>query len=376
MRKLKIIFKYVLLSILSLIVILGLATCALLQEPQFGKNPGGKALERIEKSSHYKDGSFRNQVEKPTISEGYSFFGETWKAVFKKYPRRSPSVILPSVRTDLLKIPADSNLMVWFGHSSVFIQLDGKRILFDPVFSGKASPLPWGTKAFPVTNNYLAKDMPPIDYLLISHDHYDHLDYETVLALKTKVKYVICGLGVGSHFKYWGYDTTQIIEQDWNNSLKVNDHFSIFTLPSHHKSGRSFTQGKTLWASYLLLTPHTKIYISGDGGYDGRFEEIRKKFGPINWAIMEDGQYNKAWQSVHMLPEEIVQATNDLQASNLLPVHNSKFTLASHPWDEPLIRITELSATQPYRLATPQIGEIVYLDNNSQRFGQWWKGIQ
>jgi L-ascorbate metabolism protein UlaG (beta-lactamase superfamily) len=124
------------------------------------------------------------------------------------------------------------------------------------------------------------------------------------------------------------------------------------------------------------VTPHTKIYISGDGGYDDRFEEIGKKFGPINWAIMEDGQYNKAWQSVHMLPEEVVQATNDLQASNLLPVHNSKFTLASHPWDEPLIRITKLSAAQPYRLATPQIGEIVYLDNNSQRFGQWWKGIQ
>jgi L-ascorbate metabolism protein UlaG (beta-lactamase superfamily) len=362
------------LILLSLVLILVTVTYFYMRQPQFGQAPSGERLARIERSPHYKNGRFRNRVEKPTISAGYSITGEIYKVLFKDYPRRAPLDPLPSIKTDLLSLPVDSNVIVWFGHSSVFIQVNGKRILVDPTFSGKASPLPGSVKAYPGSNIYSADDMPSIDYLLISHDHYDHLDHETVLALKDKIKHVICGLGVGAHFEYWGYAPEQLIEKDWYEKVDVDSGFTIYTEPSHHESGRGFIRGKTLWLSFLVQAPDMKIYISGDGGYDGRFLETGKKFGPIDWAIMENGQYDKAWQSVHNLPEEVVQATMDLQAKHLLTVHHSKFTLAKHAWDEPLIKITELSKLQPYRLTTPMIGETVRLNDSTQVFSQWWKG--
>jgi L-ascorbate metabolism protein UlaG (beta-lactamase superfamily) len=362
--------------ILCAAFLLSLATCAIMHRPQFGELPEGKRLAMMEKSPHFKDGRFHNRVETPTISEGYSITGELYKTLFKDYPRRTPKDSLPSVKTDLKALPASKDLIVWFGHSSVFIQAGGIRFLIDPSFSGKASPLPWGTKAYRGSNLYTADDMPEIDYLLISHDHYDHLDYETVLALKTKVGHVVCGLGTGAHFERWGYTPEQIIEKDWYEKVPVNDSVTVYTESSHHDSGRGFTRGKALWMSYLIQTPKTKIYISGDGGFDERFAEIGKKYGPIDWAVMENGQYDKAWHSVHNLPEEVVQATLDLKAANLLPVHHSKFTLGKHPWDEPLIKVTELSMLKPYRLATPMIGEVVCLNDSTQVFKQWWKGDQ
>ena len=376
MKKFLRILKRTIIVFLSLILLLALGIFFYIRQPQFGKLPSGERLSRIEKSPHYKNGSFHNLIESPTISKGYSFAGELYKTVFKTYPRRSPVDSLPSVKTDLLKIPVDSNLAVWFGHSSVFIQLHKKRFLIDPSFSGKASPLPWGTRAYKGSNIYSAADIPPIDYLLISHDHYDHLDYETVVALKDKVKYVVCGLGVGAHFAYWGYLPSQIIEKDWYEKVTIDSGFSIFTESSHHESGRGFARNKTLWMSYLIQAPGMKIYISGDGGYDTRFVEIAKKFGPVDLAIMETGQYDSAWHAVHNLPEEVVQATLDLKAKRLLPVHHAKFTLSKHAWDEPLVKITELSQSQPYLLATPMIGEIVNLNNSNQVFSQWWKGIR
>ncbi|MBF4515916.1 MBL fold metallo-hydrolase [Flavobacterium sp. ANB] len=363
------------ISLLLLVVILAIATFVYLKQPQFGETPSGERLSRIEKSVHYKDGRFHNIVETPTLAKGYSLWGELYKTVFKDYPRREPSDSLPSIKTDLKNIPLNSNAMVWFGHSSVFIQVDGKRILIDPVFSGKASPLPWGVRAYKGSDIYTAEDMPVIDYLFISHDHYDHLDYETILALKDKVKHVVCGLGVGAHFEHWGYNAKQIIEKDWNEKIEIDNNFTIFTESSHHESGRGFTRGQSLWMSYLIKTPNLKIYISGDGGYDNRFKEIGKKFGPIDWAVMECGQYDKAWQSVHNLPEEVMQATLDLGAKNMIPVHHSKFTLGKHAWDEPLKKITELSKNKSYRLVTPMIGEQVDLSNNKQQFKHWWEGV-
>ena len=360
---------------LAVVVVLCVATYSFMKQPQFGQLPSGKRLELIKRSPHFKDGRFHNLMETPTISEGYSLTGELYKTLFKCYPKRAPNDSLPSVKTNLKALPIDKDLIVWFGHSSVFIQAGGIKFLVDPSFSGKASPLPWGTKAYRGSNIYAANDMPEIDYLLISHDHYDHLDYETVLALRNKIKHVVCGLGTGAHFERWGYVPEQIIEKDWNEKVSVNASVAIYTESSHHDSGRGFTRGKALWMSYLIQTGKTKIYISGDGGYDDRFARIGKKYGPVDWAVMEDGQYDKAWHSVHNLPEEVVQAGIDLKAANLLPVHHSKFTLAKHPWDEPLIKVNELSRSKPYKLATPMIGEVVRLSDNSQVFKQWWKGI-
>ncbi|MCZ4243035.1 MBL fold metallo-hydrolase [Pedobacter punctiformis] len=369
------ILKRIGLVLLCLVALLAMATFLYLKQAQFGQAPSGDRLAKIEKSIHYKNGKFHNLIETPTLSKGYSIWGETYNTLFKSHPRRTPIDSLPSIKTNLKTLSPDTNVVVWFGHSSVFIQLNKKRFLIDPVFSGQASPLPGSVKAYKGSDIYTADDMPEIDYLLISHDHYDHLDYETIVALKDKVKFVVCGLGVGAHFERWGYLPKQLLEKDWNEKIAIEKDFVLFTETSHHESGRSFTQGQTLWMSYLIQSPDLKIYISGDGGYDNRFIEIGKKYGGIDWAIMECGQYDKAWQSVHNLPEEVVKASLDLKAKNVIPVHHSKFTLGKHPWDEPLIRITKLSVHQPYRLATPMIGESVLLNKSNQQFKQWWVNI-
>lgn len=376
MKRLLKILKRTMIVLLCLVVIFVIVAWFYMRQPQFGALPEGARLERVKKSPHYKDGRFRNIVEMPIISKGYSFLGESYDALFKNYPRRTPSVALPSVKTNLKALPADSNMLVWFGHSSFFMQVDGVKILVDPVFSGKASPLPGGVRAYAGTDVYTTEDMPEIDYMLMSHDHYDHLDYETALALKSKVKHVVCGLGIGAHYERWGYTQQQLIELDWGDSVNVKPGFTIYTEDTHHNCARGLTRDQALWVSFFIQAPSLKVYYSGDGGRDDRFKNFNQKFGAIDWAIMECGQYNKAWQSVHELPEEVAQSTIELQAKNLLPVHHSKFTLAKHPWDEPLEEITKFSQSKPYRLITPMIGEAVRLSDNAQQFTQWWKGIE
>ncbi|SMC99021.1 L-ascorbate metabolism protein UlaG, beta-lactamase superfamily [Chryseobacterium sp. YR221] len=376
MKKMMDILKRVITVLLCLILIAVAVVYFYMKQPQFGALPEGVRLERIKKSPHYRDGKFRNLEEKPTIAEGYSLVGELWESLTKDYPRTAPKDSLPSVKTNLKTIPADRNVIVWFGHSSFFLQLDGVKILVDPVFSGKASPLPWGVKAYKGSDIYTAEDMPEIDYMLLSHDHYDHLDYETVKALQPKVKYVICGLGAGSHYQKWGYTGRQIIEKDWGDKQEVKPGFTIYTESTHHDGGRGFTSSQALWLSFFIQSPSMNIYYSGDGGYSTRFKKISEKYPSIDWAIMECGQYNKAWQSVHELPEEVAQATTELKAKNMLPVHHSKFTLAKHSWDEPLERISALSQSKNYRLATPMIGEMIRLDDPAQTFKQWWKSVK
>ncbi len=369
------ILKRTLLVLLILAIILTLTTCFYMQQPQFGKLPRGERLERIKQSPQYKDGKFHNRTERPTISKGYSMFGEAWKMLFNTYPRRSPEDSIPSIRTDLKNLPADTNLLIWMGHSSVLLQLDGKKILLDPVFSGNASPLPWGVKAFKGSNNYAAADFPELDYILISHDHYDHLDYKTMKAFQPKVKKVVCGLGVGAHLEHWGYTAEQIVELDWNDQATVAANFIITALPTHHDGGRGFKRSRSLWMSYMIQSPSINIYYSGDGGYDDRFKEIGNRF-PVDIAIMENGQYDKAWESVHNLPEQVAQATVDLKAKRMLSVHHSKFTLAKHPWDEPLIKAQEFSVGKPYHFLTPMIGEVVNINDTTQSFTHWWVGVK
>ena len=375
MKKIFKILKKILVALLILIILITVIGFFYMNQPKFGKLPEGERLALVEKSPHYKDGKFHNKIEKPTITEGYSFFGEIWKTLTEKYSRTEPTDVIPSMKTDLKKLPLDQDWMVWFGHSSFLMQIGGKKILVDPVFSGNASPIPGSVKSYKGTDIYSVNDMPEIDYLLISHDHYDHLDYETIKALNSKVKKVICGLGVGEHFEYWGFPKDKILDKDWGDEVKAAPDFSIFTESTHHDCGRGFSSSKALWLSFVIKTPKMQIYYSGDGGYDNRFQEIYKKYGAMDWSIMEFGQYNPAWESVHDLPEQVIKATEELHTKNFLPVHHSKFTLAKHPWDEPLKKAAEFSKGKNYRLATPVIGEIVWLNNPSQQFKQWWVGL-
>lgn len=346
-----------------------------MRKAKFGKAPAGARLEMIRKSPQFKNGQFENTEYTPTLTEGYSMMGIIANQFFKSHPHRKPKGAIPHIATDLKSLPADENVLVWFGHSSYFMQLNGVRFLVDPVFSGNASPVPRSVVAFEGTNTYGVDDLPDIDYLLISHDHYDHLDYKTIIKLKDRVGKVICGLGVGSHFEKWGYPDEQVIEADWYDSIGLREGFTVHATPSRHFSGRGVKRNNTLWMSYVLVTPARKIYLGGDSGYGPHFAEIGEKYGPVDLAILENGQYNVAWEAIHLLPPQLLQAAKDLKASRVFPVHNSKFVLAMHPWNEPLREITRLNETG-IPLVTPRIGQVVELDNPAQRFDQWWEEVE
>ncbi|MDN3586702.1 MBL fold metallo-hydrolase [Pedobacter aquatilis] len=370
------VIKWFFIILLSLILLLVLATYFYMKKPLFGKAAEGARLERMKKSPNFKDGVFQNINKTPAVTEGYTTMGIIADKLFTNYPRLTPVDSIPSKKADLLNLPISEDILVWFGHSSYFIQLDGKRILVDPVFSGNASPIPGTVVAFKGTERYKVEDLPNIDYLIISHDHYDHVDYESLIKLKSKTKKVICGLGVGADFEDWGYDVNDILEKDWNETIDFGGGFFIHTTPARHFSGRGFSRNNTLWMSYVFQSPSMKIYIGGDSGYDTHYANIGKKFGPIDLAILEDGQYDKKWKYIHLMPEQGLKAAKDLNAKRLFPVHSSKFVLANHPWDEPLMKITELNKKAKIPLVTPIIGEFVYLKNDKQIFKQWWVGVK
>jgi L-ascorbate metabolism protein UlaG (beta-lactamase superfamily) len=217
-------------------------------------------------------------------------------------------------------------------------------------------------------------EIPSIDYLFITHDHWDHLDYDTLVKLKPKIKTVITGLGVGAHLERWGYDENSIIEKDWDEEIILENGFSVNTAPARHFSGRTFKRNSTLWMSFILNTPSMKIYIGGDSGYDDHFAKIGNKYGPFDLAILENGQYDKNWRYIHMMPEEVVQAAVDLKAKILLPVHWSKFSLSIHAWDEPILRIVKEADMKGVSLLYPMIGEGVDLKERIQPV-PWWENL-
>lgn len=363
-----------------MIIILVVAACSVLavyffmQQPMFGRLPSGERLLKVKASPNYREGKFQNLSPTPDLSEDASYFIIMRDFFFNKSPRSIPSDTLPSRKTDLSSLNESDNVIIWFGHSSFYMQLDGKKFLVDPVFSGSASPLSFTTRSFPGTDIYTVNDIPNLDYLLITHDHWDHLDHETILLLKNKVGKVITGLGTGEHLEYWGYDPARIIERDWNETAVAEDGFSITIVPARHFSGRGFNRNQSLWASFVVKGPAHSVYIGGDSGYDGHFRNIGEKYGPFDFALLECGQYNKYWKYIHMMPEETARAAADLKAGKFMPVHWSKFSLAMHDWDEPILKVTAAAKDLNMEVVHPLIGEPVYIDSTSN-FGRWWQKL-
>lgn len=341
---------------------------------RFGAIPSDEQLRKIQLSPNYRNGQFQNLSNTPALTEGTSYFKVLKEFLLDKTKNKIPAVTLPSVKTDLLNLDPDKNILVWFGHSSYFMQIDRKTILVDPVFSGNASPLRFTTKSFKGSDIYTIDDFPAIDYLFITHDHWDHLDYKTVLHLKSKVRKVITGLGVGAHLESWRYDMNIVEEKDWNEKIILDEGFIVNTIPARHFSGRGFKRNGSLWMSFIFTTPRKKIFIGGDSGYDKHFRETGNLFGPFDLAVLEDGQYDKNWKYIHMTPEETVQACLDLQADKLLPVHWSKFSLSVHPWNDPIVRIEKEANRRHVNLLHPMIGQLVDLDLK-QVFDKWWERI-
>jgi L-ascorbate metabolism protein UlaG (beta-lactamase superfamily) len=361
--------------ILIVLALGALAIAAYLQHPLFGALPDGQRFARIERSPNYSGGTFHNQIDTPMLTTDESqvsimvdnFLGEKGQA--------RPLGAIPVVKTDLKALDVGQDLVVWLGHSSYFVQLGGKRVLIDPVFSTNASPVPWTNTAFEGTSIYSADDMPEIDVLLITHDHYDHLDYPSIRALRPKVRQVVAGLGVGAHFENWGYDMRIVHEADWYETVDSLPQLQIHVTPARHFSGRTFTRDKSLWVGFALVSAQRRIFFSGDSGYAAHFAQVGQRYGPFDWVSVDAGQYDPRWANVHMNPEQAAEAAEDLRTRALTPGHVGRFSISPHDWDDPFKRIAVASQGRGYALWTPEIGRVVYLDGRVQEFSPWWKAV-
>ncbi len=360
----------------AIILITSTGIFSFLNQPKFGKKPSGKRLEQIKQSPNWENNSFKNIHPTPDLTEGVSYIKVLKEFFLERKDNIKPNIALPSEKVDLINIDKEQDVLVWFGHSSYFLQIDGLTFLVDPVLSGAASPVSFTTKSFEGTDRYTADDLPTIDFLLITHDHWDHLDYETILKLKHKVKQTICSLGTGEHLVYWGYDEQKIKERDWDETIIFQNNVKIHTAPARHFSGRGFKRNQALWTSYILEVNEKRIYIGGDSGYDTHFKEIGNKFKSFDLAILENGQYDKNWKYIHMMPEEVLIAAKDLNTKLLFPVHSSKFALGNHPWYEPLEKITTLEHDGKFKIITPIIGSMISPFDTTKSFTTWWRQLK
>jgi L-ascorbate metabolism protein UlaG (beta-lactamase superfamily) len=254
------------------------------------------------------------------------------------------------------------------------LQINGKTILIDPMFGKVAAPHPLlGAKRFNSTFPIEIEKLPRIDAVVYSHDHYDHLDYESVLKLKSKVSHFYVPLGVGTHLKAWGVKEDSISEMDWWESTNLEG-IELVCTPAQHFSGRKLSNGQsTLWSSWVIQSADTKLYFSGDSGYADHFKRIGEKYGPFDLALMECGQYNKMWPDIHMMPEETAIAGQDVKANKIMPIHWGSFKLALHSWTEPVERVKAKAKTLGVEVITPTIGQEILIKGNTQSFTNWWE---
>jgi len=348
--------------VLLLMVIVG---CCLVK--QLGKNPAGEALARLDTLPNYKNGAFQNLVKRPDSTIKH----KRLLSLLRDHvgPVR-PSNPLPWVKTNLKTLAATAPTIVWFGHSSLLIKTIQGNILIDPVFSSHASPVPGLVRAFKGTTYYNAKDMPPIDVLIISHDHYDHLDYRTLKKLINQIKIAIVPVGVGSDLVYWGFDPKKIIELTWNQSVALPGGLKVTATPAQHHSGRTSREGnKTLWSSYVIQAGRYRLFYGGDGGYGPHFKQIGQQYGPFDLALLECGQFNEPY--VHLGLGEPAQAAIDLQARLLQPIHWAKFPEANHPWNEPIKKLLPAAEKLGMPINVPRIGQPYTLGDPPMKT-DWW----
>ena len=302
--------------------------------------------------------------------------GVLYRFLFDKPANTQPAEPVPVrtlTRQQLLDAP--DNTVYRLGHSTVLLKLRGAFFLTDPVFSERASPVQWaGPKRFHAPPIAIA-DLPPIQAVILSHDHYDHLDHAAIRQLADRVEHFVTPLGVGDRLIEWGVDAARVQQLDWWQSTEVAG-VQLVATPAQHFSGRSLSDGnRTLWASWALLSPEVRVFFSGDTGYFDGFQRIGERYGPFDLTLMETGAYDENWAKVHMFPEQTLQAHIDLRGRWLLPVHNGTFDLAMHAWTDPLERIVALGATHGVDVTTPHMGEPVQI-TAMNRGSLWWSTVQ
>jgi L-ascorbate metabolism protein UlaG (beta-lactamase superfamily) len=378
--KYKRVLKMVLLSLVS-IVIVGVIIIALLLNyyPAFGGSQSASELKLFEQSGHYSDGRFVNEI--PTslnlnAGQFFSMMGEYITGIKNDKPEKPLPVIKVDPKTLTTKIDSIARL-TWFGHSAFLLEIDNKNILLDPMLGNVCGPFSWlGTKRFTEGLPVEVEQLPKIDAVFFSHDHYDHLDYGTILKIKDKVQHFFVPLGVGAHLKSWGVDSSRISELNWWDETKFSG-LKLACVPARHFSGRGMlNRNSTLWASWVIIAANYKIYFSGDSGYGPHFKAIGEKYGPFDFAMMECGQYNKRWESIHMMPEQTAQATLDLKAKQMMPIHWGAFVLSLHSWKDPVERLSKKAQEINMSYLIPQIGEQLDMNNLVTMNNFWWQALK
>jgi L-ascorbate metabolism protein UlaG (beta-lactamase superfamily) len=330
---------------------------------------GDKQMSKIESSSQYNDGKFINTIpgKEPSFTQWPSIMMDL---LFKRDQRK------PVRRVDLTHFNCEENNQLnvtWLGHSSLLINLDGYKIIADPVFAKNLILL--GPSRYNGNIPLNVEDLPEIDMVIISHNHYDHLNKQSIQELDDKTKKFFVPLAVGAELEGWGISRDKIIELDWWDEHQVDDDLFIAAAPAQHFSGRSLSdRNKTLWGSWVIIGPNHKIYFGGDSGYFEGFKQIGQKYGPFDITFVETGAYNKMWHHIHMFPEETVQAHIDLSGKVLHPIHWATFDLSLHSWFDPMKRLTIAADSLNVNTALPIVGETTiyesYIPNQ-----RWWEEV-
>ncbi len=332
-----------------------------------------KRLERMKRSRNFESGHFVNEDPTSTVD-----FNEIWSPLKDQVvpvKRSRPSKALPSVAVDAATLDTSSGLKaVWLGHSTILVRIDSVTLLFDPVFDEYTKHAMGESRRFQPTS--LSRDsLPTIDAVVISHDHFDHLERTTVEYLASKGVTFFVPLGVGAILEEWGAPNSQIVELDWGESARFHS-LEIICTPARHFSGRNFSNvNRTLWSTWAIIGPTRRLFFGGDTGYSDRFKDIGKRYGPFDLTLLPIGAYDDAWKDIHLCPEEaaIVQLT--LKGKMLFPIHWGTFDLAAHPWSEPIERLVKAAEAEGVDMMAPRLGEVVDPEKPVELV-HWWENIE
>lgn len=377
LKKLKKYFKRMLLTILALVGAIFLIYFLFVNfYPSFGGDLSKERHQLYASSNNYRDGKFVNKKDVPKELGFSATLKVARKFFFTKVPNARPSKAIAVQKIDSLSIAnydGDTRL-IWFGHSAFLLQIKKKNILIDPMLSAVPAPHPLlGSRRFSKELPIAIAALPKIDAVIISHDHYDHLDYESIQQLKNSVGHFYTPLGVGVHLEAWDVPKEKITELDWWQEV-IFEELKFVCTPAQHFSGRKFSNSQsTLWSSWVIQSLEENIFFSGDSGYGEHFKEIGNKYGPFDFAMMECGQYNESWPDIHMFPEETAQAGIDLKAKAIMPIHWGGFKLALHSWTDPIERVQKEAKTLGIPLVTPKIGAPIQLKALELDSDIWWE---
>ena len=369
------------LSILFLILLVfGALTIFFKTAPQIGGKITGERLNRVQKAANYSEGVFFNTIETKMDMSFKDMRQTLAHYLFADKSDKSPKKPIATVpfSADLFDETNDSTVAVtWFGHSTILIKIDGLTLLMDPILTGKRASMFsfMGPSRFRYREHIKIEQLPKIDAVIISHDHYDHLDYPTIVKLRDKVDRFYMPLGIGAHFEKWGVSAESIFELEWWDEIELNG-LKLALTPTRHFSGRALTDRfKTLWGSWAVIGKNKKLYFSGDSGYFPGFKDIGEKYGPFDLTFMECGAYNEAWSEIHMFPEQTAQAHLDVKGKLLMPIHWGKFDLALHPWKESVNRLAKKAEEEQISLFTPEVGKTILL-NDGVDLDRWWRSYE